>query len=296
MKRTSSIFTKSENGFSLIEVMIAVGISGIVSLAMMTMISNQQRSLRGVTAKSEAESLDSTIRQILKDENSCAATVQAAAPVAPTSMAAPIVLNSVILMKQTAPTVWTPVSQYATGVSYANIVTITSLQLRDYVATDLTPGPKFEVHYHYDGDILGTNAIVRTFDAFVDFTAPSAALPTYNFRCSTAPIPVAPAAPGGTATEFILTANGGDGTANPYGSGGNTKVITPNQSPTGGLLFKSLPIPGVWTFCSLSGYQTTADDGNMFDTCWVKNPTKGSFVIESLHYKKNAIQCRALCF
>lgn len=240
-----------ESGFSLVEVTIALAVGAIVALGYASLLSDQQKAMRGVSAKIEAENMRKIMQEILSDENSCAASVKHSNPTAPTSMAAPMNLTNVIRRSYDTTTgSWTNTTHYAVGTTYGNLVRISSLTLRDHdPALDLTPGPKFDAEFTYVGTVTGPQSIRRVFDAFVTF-GPSSSDPTYAFRCSTMPAGggnssmdySAYLAGGATWTGITLSSSGGFGAiagGPPYSLGTN------GQFPCGPLATVTLTEPSV---------------------------------------------------
>ncbi len=56
----------TESGFSIVEVMVASGILAVIALAFATLMNDQQRALRFITAKSEIETVDWRIKKVEK--------------------------------------------------------------------------------------------------------------------------------------------------------------------------------------------------------------------------------------
>ncbi|MBI2520101.1 MAG: type II secretion system protein [Bdellovibrio sp.] len=77
MKAFFGKFFPGERGFSLVEIMIAAGMLGIISMGVMQMMSNMQRGQKAIAQTSERESLAYEIRLALRDRTGCRRTFAA---------------------------------------------------------------------------------------------------------------------------------------------------------------------------------------------------------------------------
>lgn len=98
-----------------------------------------------------------------------------------------------------------------------------------------------------------------------------------------------------TSPEYVLTANRNVGVLNPYGLGGSNETIAGKRSHSADILYANLAIPGTHLLCVLTAYRSTADDSNMYDACYIDRTGPGTWQIEALHHRENAIECRARC-
>lgn len=66
--------TNSQKGFTLLEVMVAMGIMGVAAVGGMRLMNNQMKSAKTVETRFEYGTIVNEIREILGDRNSCRAT------------------------------------------------------------------------------------------------------------------------------------------------------------------------------------------------------------------------------
>lgn len=67
-------FTNSQKGFTLLEVMVAMGIMGVAAVGGMRLMNNQMKSTKTVETRFEYGSIVNDIREILGDKNNCMLT------------------------------------------------------------------------------------------------------------------------------------------------------------------------------------------------------------------------------
>ncbi|WP_372655202.1 prepilin-type N-terminal cleavage/methylation domain-containing protein [Halobacteriovorax sp.] len=53
---------------------------------------------------------------------------------------------------------------------------------------------------------------------------------------------------------------------------------------------------GVWKFCALSRYKTTADDSDMYDNCYITGSMDNSWTLGLTKHSDDTLQCDATCF
>jgi prepilin-type N-terminal cleavage/methylation domain-containing protein len=82
-------FLKSQSGMSLIEVMIAVSILSVISLSVVLLNKNMNKSVKDAEKKSDIDLIMRDIASYLNDKNSCSATFAGMIIPAPTSPTAP---------------------------------------------------------------------------------------------------------------------------------------------------------------------------------------------------------------
>jgi hypothetical protein len=70
----------SNQGFSLVQVMVSVGIMGGLALMMMTMMENQAKQQKTIELKSEQNDIKAIIKQVLANKDACDATFVSMAP------------------------------------------------------------------------------------------------------------------------------------------------------------------------------------------------------------------------
>jgi hypothetical protein len=70
----SSTSKFSENGFSLVQVMVSVGIMGGLALMMMTMMENQTKQQKTIELNSEKNDIKAIIKQVISNLGACNAT------------------------------------------------------------------------------------------------------------------------------------------------------------------------------------------------------------------------------
>lgn len=199
---------RSHSGFSLLEILIAGGLLAGMAMYGSKMLAEQQAGMRALLARNEAEAIHENVRKILADPESCAATVMASYSTAPASLTPPLNLTSVVRRRQDPATgTWSDTSHYATNVVYGGgLVKINSILLRDFIPSDLTPGPKLLIKYESIGKITGVKEQTRTVDVAVNFMAP-VSLPAYNFSCST----ILTGGGNTVAVQLVSSAPGGSG-------------------------------------------------------------------------------------
>jgi type II secretory pathway pseudopilin PulG len=69
-----------EAGFSLVQVMVAMGLAGGLAVYMMTLTENQLKNQKNIEMKAEIQKIDVLIRQTLRDKNNCFHTFKQAFP------------------------------------------------------------------------------------------------------------------------------------------------------------------------------------------------------------------------
>jgi hypothetical protein len=168
-------------------------------------------------------------------------------------------------------------------------VKLISTNIKNIVLADGAYTGQLEVVLESTKQVLGSNRKILKIPVVVNTTVTGGGIVAFN-GCSLSAT--------GTVTgvqEFTLIANTTDGIINPYGANGNRYSQVGKESHSNEVLYKKLDIPGTFSFCALSGYRTTADDSDMYDSCFVKRQTDGSWTIESQHHRDNTVQCRATC-
>lgn len=167
----------------MVEMSITLGLMGAAALVGANMISQQSAGMRSLMARSEANAIHESIRLIVSDSESCSASVKASSPIAPSDLTTALDLTTISRRRFSAG-VWTDTPHYQKNKAYGGgLVEIASMQLRDFLPEDLTPGPKLVISYRFLGKITGVAEQKRSIDLSVSFTAPSSD-PTYNFSCS----------------------------------------------------------------------------------------------------------------
>lgn len=68
-------FFKNNQGFSLVEVMVAAGMLGLLAMAGVKLMQNQNQAMKTIETKSEYNGIMNDIRTILADSNSCRTTL-----------------------------------------------------------------------------------------------------------------------------------------------------------------------------------------------------------------------------
>ncbi len=63
----------------------------------------------------------------------------------------------------------------------------------------------------------------------------------------------------------------------------------------GGTTAVTYPIAGTWSLCSFSGFKTTADDSNNYDSCHVEQLTPGNWRIVLTKFTDDTLTCYASC-
>lgn len=70
-KRQNPSQSHREAGFTLVEVLVAAGVMGILVVGMITMMSNSQKQTQGITAKTDFNSLVNTVQTVLNNTENC---------------------------------------------------------------------------------------------------------------------------------------------------------------------------------------------------------------------------------
>jgi len=279
---------KSQRGDTLISVLIALGIMGVLNLGMMYMFNNMMKSARTTQVVMEINQAQHEITQLLDNAPNCLSSIQGAdVSQMPIKMAS---INEVV------PT-GTPVSRYYVDgqTTYGN---------RSFVIAGVNIGKQ--------GDALTPNMVNVPLDIFLHFKVAVDAYgsPELNRRIGSLYVTTDGAGaitrcgmtPGIASTfaatqSFVLIANRNDGSSGPTGTcNGNGSTMQENCVHDNMVLVKTMAIAGDWSICALSGQQTTADDANMYDGCFVDQLTSTTWQIRSYHAGEDALLCRATCF
>ncbi len=121
----------SDEGSTLITVMVAAGLSVIVALGIATMIRNMSDGVNSVKFRSDADIINEEIRALLSSEAACRNTFGTFVIAPP---AAPALLNMPVtdLKDATTPT---PLTKYSQGQTYGDrSLAITAMALKEYAA------------------------------------------------------------------------------------------------------------------------------------------------------------------
>lgn len=171
----------SQKGFSLNELLIAGGLLVGLAVGFSSMISNQQKAIKGILIKVEAQNIQNTIADLMRNENNCIATMIAASATAP-DMTSPVDIPMIMTTRLVNGVVQsTPF--YQAGRTYDGIK-IASMVMRPYDPTvDTTPSAKLVVNYEITAKIVGPSSFSKKLDMFFN-TQASPQFPAYAFRCN----------------------------------------------------------------------------------------------------------------
>jgi prepilin-type N-terminal cleavage/methylation domain-containing protein len=64
-----------QSGFSIMEIMVAMGLLGVMSMGIMRLLDNTSKAQKSIEMKSDVQNLHNQILKIMKDEASCTATI-----------------------------------------------------------------------------------------------------------------------------------------------------------------------------------------------------------------------------
>ncbi len=160
---TSSV----QSGFSLVEILIVVGLMGIVSMGMAAMIANTSKANRGMLYASEVNSVSSEIRTLLGTIPDCSGNF------GPLRVGGPLDPNVATALPRVSSSS-DPTLFYDTAVTYGNgTVNISSMT---FGGPGSNPGPNpsmspiqvnLRVQYAASGDVLGNKQSIRDIKVWV---------------------------------------------------------------------------------------------------------------------------------
>lgn len=174
---------KNQNGFSMVEILMGAALAGVLAITMITMFQNQNKALRGITGKNEAQMMRNIIYEIMRNPDNCAASVRASHPAVP-NFNNEISLGKIVTTRRLPNGTYQFSDFYHVGKTYAGLVKIESIKIRPHIPQDETPGHKFIVHFEITGDISGPKHVTKKMEFTFD-SNPTAAIPSYPLSCVT---------------------------------------------------------------------------------------------------------------
>ena len=167
----------------MVEVMIGAALSGGLALVMVTMYQNQNKALRAITAKNEAQAMRNIMYEIMRNADNCATSMKTASA-SPPNMNTEINIPRIVTTKRVGATYQTT-NFYEAGKTYAGgLVKIVSMKVRPGNTQDETPGHKFVVQFELTGDIAGTRHVTKRMEFSYD-NNPTTVNPGYAYSCVT---------------------------------------------------------------------------------------------------------------
>lgn len=167
----------------MVEILMGAALAGVLAIIMVTMFQNQNKALRGITGKNEAQMMRNIIYEIMRNPDNCAASVRAISPGAP-NMAAEINLTKIVNSRRLPSGTYQFSDFYEVGKTYGGLVKIESMKIRPQSPQDQTPGHKFVVQFEITGDISGSRHVTKKMEFSYD-SNPTAAIPSYPYSCVT---------------------------------------------------------------------------------------------------------------
>ena len=79
-KKAKSYLCNNQKGFSLIEIMVALGMLGIISLGTMQLMTNMTKGQKGMTFKSNIDQIVNEVKMAMRTEANCTATLTGLSP------------------------------------------------------------------------------------------------------------------------------------------------------------------------------------------------------------------------
>lgn len=171
-----------QSGFSMVEVMIGAALAGGLALVMVTMYENQNKALRAITAKNEAQAMRNVMYEILRSADNCVASMKTA-KATPPDMTQEIDIPRIVATKSVSGGTYQFSNFYEVGKTYGGgLVKIASMKVRPQTPQDETPGHKFIVQFELTGDITGAKQVTKKMEFSFDNT-PTTSSPTYAYSC-----------------------------------------------------------------------------------------------------------------
>ena len=272
----NSAVDMNNRGFSVLEVLVSVGISIIAMMAMTSLLMANQKESARLYEKMTLLDVGNQIRNALLSSDKCTANLSlsanftagnnnfnsAAIPLTGTALATPLLSPRSIFM---GTTIGSPVViQKNTKVGNTSI-TIQDISIVNWLKSG--------------SDDFTADLIVGV----VSDKGPLAPLKIAGLNISTDP-----ASPVGN-KKILACALGSSGSA---GAGAITQVFT--LVGPGGVNNRNLAL-GEWVFCALSGQESTADDSNMYDHCEVAKGIGKNWTLLLTKHKDDTLTCKATC-
>jgi hypothetical protein len=202
---------RNQAGFSMVEIILCLG--GLVAIGggYMFLNSQQGKYIKSMSDSMNASTIGAIVQDIMKDPNSCVASVHDSQP-APPTLSTPVELTKIVKANKSG-TGWTTETFFVVGKTYSHLK-LEKILLRPYSATeDQTQNSKLVLTFRTDN-----NGIITKKYEFFSNNVAQAMYPTYAFGCSGKPMM--------SMLGNLLTVNVGNIPCNPAGTGTYQKNVT----------------------------------------------------------------------
>lgn len=249
---------ENSHGFSLVEVMVAVGILSIMTLAISTSIIDSRKAISGLEMKLEQVGFETSFRQEIAQNAACLRTFQNVR-ILPTDLTvdAEIQINPANITFRNAPLSNQTFTNFENLRTQDIVFRVTSIPAANSAAGELSFR---QVGKANRSNYMALKPVTINFQITVNATGVITSCPAIAVAANSIP----------TAVPFSV-----------FGGSGQTNV--------------TFNIPGSFTLCSYSGSVTTADDSNMYDSCIVDQTAPGSWRLLLRKYSGDTLRCYASC-